>query len=524
MKGSDFIVKILEVNGVDYIFGVLGDIQVDFYKSLRNSKIKFITMRNEKSAVFAADIYSRVIGKVGVCFSTVAPGATNLVTGLANATADRSSVIAISDQLPTSKRDIEQHQYIEFNKLFDKTSGVVKDSVTINDVENIYFCFREAFTFSQKENKGAIHIGIPSDLMTKEVKKSEESLNFHISEVKHSLNATKIYQQIKDKKGAIIAGGILNRLDCKKEFLKFINKLKLPVITTFRGKGCIDENSEYYLGSISRHLQDVYKYFLKDLDFVLLIGYDKNEGLNLSILNGVKNVISINSANEIKEQDCCFDLKGLFNNLSKKEYYVNNVDLNIYKELLLTRVYGNIDMDIFPLRPHRIMEIVSKVYNKNTIFIGDVGLNKYYTGILLKISDTNEIYFSNGISSMAFSSGALGAKLAKPNKEVVVICGDGGFLMNPQEISTCMNYNIPITILILNNSGLGLVEQKQRKDFGSTYEVSFANPNYIKFAQAFGAEGFRINSWRRLEQVLNKCKGSNKVNIIDCPVSYREGL
>jgi acetolactate synthase-1/2/3 large subunit len=170
------------------------------------------------------------------------------------------------------------------------------------------------------------------------------------------------------------------------------------------------------------------------------------------------------------------------------------------------------------------MEAINAIYSSNSTIICDVGLNKYYAGLLLRAGQNSAIIFSNGMSSMAFSSGALAAKLAQPERDVIVITGDGGFLMEPQEISTCVQYNINLTILVLNNSGLGLVEKRQRKSFGHGYEVNFGNPDYIKFAESFGAQGYSIRSWAQLEDVLRESRQNKKINLIDVPVNYSEGL
>lgn len=534
MKGSDLIVKILESNGIKYVFGVPGDIETDIAESLKASSINFVTARNEKSAAFMADIYSRTTKHIGVCFSTVGPGATNLISGLANATADRSSVIAISDQLPREEMNLKAHQFIDYRRIFDPLTGVTKWNTTLSSSKEIISEMRRAFKEAYSEFKGAVHVGVPVDILSEKADSNLADLRFDLEESTLGLNKRDIepvYERIKNSKSIILVGGSVKRACSQNQFKEFVNKTKFPVLSTFTGKGSIDEREPLYLGTISRHLHDIFEETFKKMDTIICVGYDFMEGIKPSIFGDLEKVVNIDVADNrvLGKYEPKINLFGnlseILSELVKREYKQElTQDYESIKSNVKKAIYGSLDMRVYPPRPHKIMEAINNIYGENSIIICDVGMNKYYSGLLLRTNPDNEAIFSNGMSAMAFTSGALAAKLARPEKNVLAIVGDGGFLMDPQEISTCIRYNLPLTTIVLNNSGLGLVEKKQRKNFGSTYEVKFGNPDYVKFAEAFGAKGYSIRSWGQLEEVLNETKSNNKINIIDVPVDYNEGI
>jgi acetolactate synthase I/II/III large subunit len=539
MNGSDVVVQALLDNRVKYIFGVPGDIQTDLFRALKKSPIRFITARNEKCAAFMADIYSRVSGECGVCFSTVGPGATNLVSGLANATHDRSAVVAISDQVPTSQLVKNTHQYINYDLLFSPESGVVKAGTTIKHINQISRDLNNAFHLAKAEYPGAVHIGLPIDLLQTSIDNLSETSFSSISQSSHKEDLQNIAEEIKaiknhidNKRVIVVAGPSINRTHCQKEFREFINRTNFPVISTFNGKGSLLDEDPHFIGTISRHLQDIFTKIFAEADVVLLIGYDYIEGIKPETFGNPEKIINLDVVdNRVFQKfqpriNAFGDLAHILKNVAPLPLHHHSInwDIDEIRKTIRQRIYGGLDMEVYPPRPHRIIEAVNKVYGDNSIIVCDVGLNKYYSGLLLKSTSSNTILFSNGMSSMAFSSGALAAKLARPDKEVVVLCGDGGFLMDLQEISTCVHYNIPITIIVFNNGGLGLIEQAQRKQFNDYHEVHFAGPDYVALAKSLGAEGYSIKSQGQLEKVLVESRKNNQVNVIEVPVNYSEGI
>jgi acetolactate synthase I/II/III large subunit len=522
MKFSKFLVKYLEEMGVKHIFGIPGDIQTDFAFALKNSSIQFITVRNEKSAGFMADIYSRVSGKLGVCFATVGPGATNLVSGLANANGDRSAVLAITDQV--DEQFLESHQYIDQSRIFDPKTGVTKMSAML-DEENVKSILERVYREAFSEPRGAVHIGIPVALQKKYIKYSKPM--FDVRPLPVIKNWHKLNQLIKGKRNLAIFGGVVNRLRINQDITQWIERCEIPSLVTFRGKGAIPWNHRLFIGTISRYLIEEISPLLKGIDNLILVGYDYNEGVKPDLWKDLKsNIININTYDNrlrgIFQPQINFfgGLSQFFKKIDAKGK--NEIDIGKLRLQLMNKIYKKIDMSSYPIRPHRIIESINKNF-PNAIKVCDVGKNKYYSGLLLEANDCNSVFFSNMQSAMGFSSGALGATFATEN-QVVVITGDGGFMMEPQEIATAKRYNKHLIVVIMNDNGLGLVRSKQLKDYNSRYEVDFPNPDFIKLAESFGAKGYSIRSAGEFDKLMSEVAKSNQFTIVDVPVDYSEGL
>lgn len=524
MKYDDALVKYLEEMGVEYVFGIPGDIQTEFSLSLRDSPIKFITTRNEKSAAFMADIYSRVSRKIGICFSTVGPGATNLISGLTNATGDRSSVIAISDQL--DEEFLDAHQYVNQSMLFNPKTGVTKDNYQFS-IENLRSVLECAYETAMSEPKGAVHISMPVSVHKEKVSFVPNVVEFKTKKLPEMKGIEELNQYLGGRKNLAIIGGVVNRLGLNKELFDWLDATNTIVLETFRGKGSIKDSHSKYIGTISRYLVDDLTPIFSDFDNLILIGYDYNEGVKPNLwkeFNG--NLININSFdNTIEdvfkpEMSYFGNLKDFFMNVKAKG--INNVDISKLRKQIKNKIYAGLDMEVYPPRPHKIIEAINSHF-PDAVKVCDVGKNKYYSGLLLKSNNPNSVIFSNMQSAMGFSSGAIGATFAT-EKPVVVITGDGGFMMEPQELATIIRYNRDLTIVILNDEGLGLVRAKQLKDAGKTYEVDFPNPDFVKFADAFGGQGYDIKSWGELDKVMEKVSKSKGLNLISVPVDYSQGI
>lgn len=534
MNGSELICEILKQKGVKHVFGLFGDIQTDFAHAIRKSSIQWIGVHNEKSGGFMADIYARTSKKPGIVFSTLGPGATNLTSALANATQDRSPLIAISDQVPLKEFGLETHQYIDLAKAFHPETGLTKYNAVVKDVEKIPEILNKAFDIALTEPKGAVHISIPADIFSqpsdrkllhlkppaKSFAKRPFKGNLAVKEMKRMLNT--------ERPGLVIAGGSIERGGAKEHFQAFIEKFKLPVLTTFRGKNAIPSDHKQCLGTISRHLGDIISEVIEGTDYLLLIGYDYNEGVKPSIWEGkaeaVYNIeVYDNRIVDIFNPPSIFgNLANVFAELLKTEppKYTSAFDFALTKQKIKDSILVNLDVKDKSLHPKRITEAVNALYDKDSIIICDVGLNKYYSGLLLKATNQNQVLFSNGMSTMAFTSGALGAKIANPDKKVIALVGDGGFLMDFQELLTTSQYNQPVTWIVFNNGGLGLIEQAQLKQASSHYGVKFGKVVFAQLAQALGLYGFRVEPPMDLLPILRGVIEMDKPAVIDVPVQY----
>ncbi|MDO8657843.1 MAG: thiamine pyrophosphate-binding protein [Candidatus Levybacteria bacterium] len=532
MNGAEYLCKILENKGVKYIFGLFGDIQTDFAHAVRKSSLKWIGVHNEKSGGFMADIYARVSKTPGVIFSTLGPGGTNLTSALANATQDRSPLIAISDQVPLKDFHIESHQYIDFEKAFAPQTGITKHTAVVRKIADLPQIFDNAFKIANTEPKGAVHISIPADILgmkcDKIKYKSSASSNV-VSYPKSTLSYLRLLKKISiNGQALVIAGGSIERSEAEREFKSFIERFNLPVLTTFRGKNALPSKHPQNLGTISRHLADVMDDVINAVSNIITLGYDYNEGVKPSLWKGKeKHVINIdNHDNRIKGIFYPPSLFGNIQNILSKlntenaPTHSNEFKFDKVRNIFTTAVDKALDVEHPYLHPKRIIEAVNKLYGDNSVIICDVGLNKYYSGLLLESTEKNKILFSNGQSAMAFSSGALGAKLADPQKDVIVLVGDGGFLMNPQEVITAVQNKQAITWVIFNNGGLGLVEQAQKKQAPDTHGVIFSKVLFSKLAQSFGVYGKHIGQNDDIYSILAKVKKIKKSAIIDVLVEY----
>lgn len=531
MNGAEYLCKLLEDQGVRNIFGLFGDIQTHFAHALKKSNIECIHVHNEKSGGFMADIYSRVSGKTGVVFSTVGPGATNLTSALANATQDRVPLVAISDQVSVSELNRETHQYIDLAEAFHERTGITKQTFIVKNLEELPRIINSAFKIAQSEPKGAVHVSFPADLYGKEasgkIDNNVNAIDMGDAYSKSTITYEKIVKKLNGQKRClVIAGGSIERSDAKQEFRQFIEKFNLPVLTTFRGKNVLSGSHPNNLGTISRHLGVVLQELIREAGFILAIGYDYNEGLKPSLW-GKTGVVNINSFDNridgvFNPQSFFGDLKSFFKKISKEKMplYEDSFDFIQIKKNLKEIIGKALDVKNKNLHPRRIIDAVNKVFNKETIIVCDVGLNKYYSGLLLEPFPTNKILFSNGQSAMAFTSGALGAKIADPKKNVVVLVGDGGFLMDPQEVLTCAEHKKSLIWIVFNNGGLGLVEQAQYKNSDKTHGVYFNNVFFTKLAQAFGVDGIHLTAEKNLEKILREYQEQKKSIIIDVPVEY----
>lgn len=542
MNVAEYLCKILEEKSVTDIFGLFGDIQTEFAHAVNKSRIRWRGVLHEQCAGYMADVYARTSGKVGLVFTTLGPGALNLANPLANATSDRSPLIAFSDQSPSFEHHLSTHQYIDLSQAFNPGTGITKFSATVTQQADLEKIINQAFQIATTEPMGAAHISIPADLFGQEVKKINKFVADAIKPYSPrqldeitktgSLSYDQIIERLYSKQaGLVIAGGSIERAHAQKKFLAFVEKFGLPVLTTFRGKNSIPSKHPQCLGTISRHLEPILQEVISNVPYLMLIGYDYNEGVKPSNWQNKKvAVLNLNSSDNripklhFNPPTLIGDLKTILGSLSKEKKPLYNEQFKFHEVKTRIRkiIADALDVNNLNLHPSRIIQAVNKVYQDGVI-VCDVGLNKYYSGLLLEATKTNKIFFSNGLSTMSFTSGALGAKVANPKKKVVALVGDGGFLMNPQELLTVAQNDHPIIWIIFNNGGLGLVEQAQKKKKpDNSHGVRFGKTNFSTLAEAFGIEGRRIEEGEEILPVLKELIKTGRPAVLDVPVEYTE--
>ncbi|MGH7799733.1 MAG: acetolactate synthase large subunit [Thermodesulfobacteriota bacterium] len=530
MKASELLVKCLENEGVKYIFGLPGEENIDIIDALLDSEIRFILTRHEQGAAFMADVYGRLSGKAGVCLSTLGPGATNLMTGVADANMDRAPAVAITGQASLDKMHKESHQYIDIVGIFHP---ITKWNTQIKKPEVIPEAIRKAFKVAETEKPGATHIDFPEDVAGKDVNEKPLFVQFPFRPEPLAAQVERAAKIISEAKYPIIlAGNGVIREKASDALLYFAEKLNIPVAHTFMGKGALSDNHELSLFTVGLQAGDYIASGLARADVVITIGYDLVEySPEKWNPNRDKKIVHIDmSPAEVDAHyivsvgvtgDISISLREIADRATPNDAnYSKALREDILRE---SQVYK--DDKSFPPKPQKILADLRDIMGEDDIVISDVGVHKLWVARVYPCYKPNTCIISNGFASMGIGvPGAIAAKLLYPQRKVVTVTGDGGFLMNSQELETAVREGVPFVSLIFHDKSYSLIEIKQQITFGRKSHVNFGNPDFVKFAESFGAIGYRIEAAGELKPVLEEAFSKNKPVIIDCPVDYRENL
>lgn len=533
MTAAELLVRCLENEGVKYIFGIPGEENLDVMQALRNSSIQFITTRHEQGAAFMADVYGRLTGKAGVCLSTLGPGATNLVTGVADANSDGAPLVAITGQVDTNRMHITSHQFLDLVQMF---TPITKRSKQIVRPDSINEIVRIAFKYAESEKPGAAHIDLPNDIAKLPVPEDP-----NVMPMRH----TAVHQELTDvadvEKAAglifqaehpvILAGHSAVRAHAAEALTKFAEQLKIPVINTMMAKGIIPMDNRYSMGTMGIPQRDFQNVMLDNSDLVIAVGYDIvefspskwNRTQNHKIIHLDVRPAHIHSLYQPQVQ-VVGDISDSLEKIAVRCHRENEPELFFrLKELMLEDYSAAESDDGFPIKPQRVLHDIRQVLGQEDILISDVGAHKMWIGRQYNCYHPNTCIISNGFASMGISvPGAIAAKLIYPEKKVLAVSGDGGFMMNCQEMETALRIGVPIVVMIFNDSGYGLIRWKQEEHFGSSCFTDFTNPDFVKFAESMGAKGYRIQSAEEIIPVLEDAFSQNVPCIIDCPIDYSE--
>src|SRR5574341_346495 len=530
MKASELLVKCLENEGVKYIFGLPGEENIDIMDALLDSEIRFILTRHEQGAAFMADAYGRLSGKAGVCLSTLGPGATNLMTGVADANMDRAPVVAITGQASLDKMHKESHQYIDIVGIFHPKT---KWNTQIKKPEVIPEAIRKAFKVAETEKPGATHIDFPEDVADKYVNEKPLFVQFPFRPEPLAGQVERAAKIISEAGYPIIlAGNGVIRGRASDALRSFAEKLNIPVAHTFMGKGALSDNPELSLFTVGLQAGDYIASGLARADVVTTVGYDMVEySPEKWNPNRDKKIVHIDmSPAEVDAHyivsvgvvgDISISLREIADRTSSNEAnYYKALREQILRE---SQVYK--DDKSFPPKPQKILADLRDIMGEDDIVISDVGAHKLWVARVYPCYKPNTCIISNGFASMGIGvPGAIAAKLLYPERKVVTVTGDGGFLMNVQELETALREEVPFVSLVFHDKSYSLIEIKQQITFGRKSHVNFGNPDFVKLAESFDAIGYRIEATDELKPVLEEAFSKNKPVIIDCPVDYRENL
>jgi acetolactate synthase-1/2/3 large subunit len=530
VTAAQLLVKCLENEGVEYMFGVPGEENIDVMDALLDSTIKFVTTRHEQGAAFMADVYGRLTGKAGVCLATLGPGATNLITGVADANMDRAPLVAIAGQGSTARLHKESHQILDLVSMFKPITKYSTQVLTPDIVPEIV---RKAFKVAQTEKPGCCFIDFPENIAEMDVKGKPIDVQSAYNPTPPDKKIEQAAQLIsKAKFPIVLAGNGVVRQGAAESLRSFVDVLRLPVANTFMAKGLIPFTNELFLGTIGLKARDIPWFAFEKADCVICVGYDMVEyHPDMWNPNADKTIIHIDA--QPAEVDACYKVAtGVLGDIGESlrgialrtKPRADNPFKAIRKAVIDDRAEYSDDQG-FPVKPQKILWDLRQALGPSDIVISDVGAHKMWTSRMYKAEEPNTCIISNGFASMGIGvPGALAAKLAYPDRKVVTVTGDAGFLMNSQEIETALRMKTPFVILIWNDSEYGLITWHQLRHFGRPSHIEFKNPDFVKYAESFGAKGYRVEKTADLLPTLKKALADDVVAIIDCPVDYSENM
>lgn len=526
MKASDLFIAQLEEEGVEYIFGLPGEENLDFLESLRTSKIKLIVTRHEQAAAFMAATYGRLTGKTGVCFSTLGPGATNLVTGVAQAQLIGTPFISISGQKALTDNWQGRFQLVDVVRMMEP---LCKKAVSITDPGMIPTVIRNAFKHAEAERPGAVHIELPEDVAEDETdavvqKRSKIKLPYSDPEaVKEA--AAMIFEA---KNPLIIVSSGANREEITKELGDFARKTGIYLVHTQMGKGVVPDDCVYSLFATGIHARDYVNCGIDGADLIITVGYNIAE-YPPYLWNGKldKKIINIDFVESVPDRyfnptieiigDVASSIRELAASIpGKREFPFFERTRNFIEDKI-----NSTPMRKYPPLPQSIVQSVRKALGRKDIITLDNGIYKLWFSRLYKTYAPNTILLDNALAAMGGGLPAgITAKLLNPERRVLVICGDGGFMINCQELETAIRYGIPIVVLILNDNAFGFIKWGQKKMHFEDFGLDYGNPDFSLFAESFGAAGFKIREGDDLAEILERAFSLNKVTVIECPIDY----
>jgi acetolactate synthase-1/2/3 large subunit len=529
---AELLVRCLENEGVRYVFGLPGEENLHVLEALSHSSIQFITTRHEQGAAFMADVYGRLTGRAGVCLSTLGPGATNLMTGVADANLDRAPLVAITGQVGTDRMHIESHQYLDLVAMF---APVTKWNAQIVRPTNTPEIVRKAFKIAQAEKPGAVHIDLPENIAAmpapgKPLAKDNKERTY--ASFQSIEKAADIIAQAENP--LILVGNGAIRANASEILTDFATRLNIPVANTFMGKGVIRYTHPLALWAVGLQQRDYISCGFDRADLIIAIGYDLIE-YSPKKWNPDGSIPIIHIGSTPAEVDSSYipvvEVVGdIADSLKEILYRADRTDkpdpyaLELRADIRADYVQYAKD-DSFPIKPQKIIYDLRQVMGPDDIVISDVGAHKMWMARHYHCERPNTCIISNGFAAMGIAiPGAIAAKLVHPEQRVVAVTGDGGFMMNCQELETALRVGTPFVTLIFNDGGYGLIEWKQINHFGHSTFIKFGNPDFVKLAESMGLKGYRVESCLDLIPILKDALEQDVPTVIDCPVDYQENL
>jgi acetolactate synthase I/II/III large subunit len=527
-KASDLFVECLEAEGVKYVFGIPGEETLDLNQSLADSSIEFVPVRHEQGGAYMADMYGRLTRSAGVCLGTLGPGATNLVTGVADALLDRSPMVALTGQADLERMHKESHQYLD---IVDMLRPVTKFNARLNSARVIPEVVRKAFKVAEAQKPGPTHIELPEDVMADGVDAEPLPARLGRRRPEPSLEELRAAEKVirEADRPIVLAGNGVARTGAAAALRAFAYATGVGVAETFLGKGMLDYEDPRALGTVGLQSRDYALAGFEDADVVITVGYDlvEHAPANWNPKRDKRIVCLDTVAPEVDEHfmtevdligDMAFILTWLAEKLGDTSFPTPDSRLN---EIVLGRFEAGRDDDAFPMQPPRALWEIRQALGRNDILISDVGLHKLWIARMFPAHEPETVFIANGLAGMGIAlPTGIAAKLVHPDRHVVTVSGDGGFLMNVQELETAVRLRTPVVNVIWEDRQYGSIVWKQDKRFGRHFGTDFSNPDFVRLAGAFGMPAWRCEAVEDLGRHLRHALGLDLPSLIVVPIDY----
>ena len=551
-KASDLFIEALERDGVEYVFGVPGEENLDFLDSLsRSEKIRLILTRHEQGAGFMAATYGRFTGKAGVCLSTLGPGATNFTTAAAYATLGGMPILMITGQKPVKKSKQGRFQILD---VVEMMRPITKYAHQIVSADNIPSRVREAIRLAEEEKPGATHLELPEDIADEETNQRPIPASMTRRPIAEDKAVAAAVEKLREARSPLLvigAGG--NRKQCSKMLTRLVEKFGIPFVTTQLGKGVVDESHPLFMGCAALSAGDFVHRAIEAADVILNVGHDviekppffmrsaagpvdtgaKSEEDPVTASKGTQ-VVHVNFRSAEVDPvyfpqlevigDIANAIWRIKNGLSEDK--ANSWDLARMKEIKAAHdasIAEGREDDRFPVYPQRLVADIRAAMPDDGIVTLDNGVYKIWFARNYPAKLPNTVLLDNALATMgAGLPSAMAARLVHPGRKILAVCGDGGFMMNSQEMETAVRLGLDVTVLILNDGSYGMIRWKQANMGFRDWGLEYGNPDFVKYAESYGAKGHRIDSAAGLRRTLDHCLSTPGVHLVDCPVDYSE--
>ena len=527
-SAAQLLVRCLEAEGVEYVFGIPGEENIHFIDALRDSPIRYVLVRHEQGGAFMAEMYGRLTGRPAVVSATLGPGAINMQLGVADAMTNSTPLVAISAQVGLDRIYKESHQSVDLVSLY---RPITKWAELVPTPDALPEMVRKAFKTARTERPGAVYLAVPEDVEGAAAAGSPLPLNIVRPQEPSPSQVARAAEVLEGaRRPVVLAGHGAARDGAGDALVRFAEKLGVGVATTFNGKGVFPDDHPHALGAVGFMRHDYVNFGFDAADVIIAVGYELQEFDPVKINpDGDKKIVHLHHFPA--EVDDHYHVEvGIQADISRaldalggavtRRFEPGGEKIRALLAEELTDTSG-----ACPLSPQRVVADTRAALRRDDIVLADTGAVKMWMARLFRTYEPNTCIVSNGLSSMGFSvPGAIAARLAFPRRRVLAATGDGAFLMNSQELETAVREHAPITVLVWQDDAYGLIDWKMDLELGRSSHIAFANPDFVAYAESFGARGVRITSADQLRPALEDALSSDEVTVIACPVDYRSNM